>query len=236
MNKIINSLILAFSIIIAGYFISNTIYNSKVGVNTAEAKGLAEKNVIADVATLDFEIYAQSTSKSDLIKLFNKVEGDSNKVNKILKQQGLKDGEISNLVLKDYNNNFRDKNNKLIETNYSVYGAITITTKNIHLVEKIRSILSKLITKNIGITVKNPKYYFTKLNKIKPMMLKEATKNARIAADEFVKNVGATISGIKSARQGGFTILDEGSEYGDTAKINKIVRVVTTVSFYLENK
>ncbi len=35
-----------------------------------------------------------------------------------------------------------------------------------------------------------PAYYFTRLNKIKPAMLREATKNARIAANEFAENAG----------------------------------------------
>ena len=64
-------------------------------------------------------------------------------------------------------------------------------------------------------------------------MLKEATMNARIAANEFAENAGVKVGSIQSARQGGFIIRDAGQEYGDTAKIEKDVRVVTTITFYL---
>lgn len=66
-------------------------------------------------------------------------------------------------------------------------------------------------------------------------MLKEATKNARIAANEFAKNANAEVGGIRSARQGSFYIRDEGHNYGDTKKITKKVRVVTTITFYLKD-
>lgn len=78
-----------------------------------------------------------------------------------------------------------------------------------------------------------PAYHFTKLNDIKPAMLKEATTNARIAANEFATNAGVQVGGIVNARQGGFVIRDVGESYGDTAKIEKDVRVVTNITFYL---
>jgi hypothetical protein len=64
-------------------------------------------------------------------------------------------------------------------------------------------------------------------------MLKEATTNARIAANEFAENAGVKVGRIRSARQGSFYIRDAGEQYGDTAKIEKDVRVVTNITFYL---
>lgn len=64
-------------------------------------------------------------------------------------------------------------------------------------------------------------------------MLKAATKNARLAANEFATNTGVKVGGIRSARQGGFVIRDVGENYGDTKKIEKYVRVVTNVTFFL---
>ena len=66
-------------------------------------------------------------------------------------------------------------------------------------------------------------------------MIKQATQNAKIAAQEFANNVDATIGGIKTASQGRFSIKDIGEDYYDTRKINKKARVVTNVEYYLEN-
>jgi len=93
--------------------------------------------------------------------------------------------------------------------------------------------VNKLIAQGINISNEAPSYRFTRLNDIKPDMLREATKNARIAANEFAESAGVSVGGIRSARQGGFNIRDAGEEYGDTKKIEKDVRVVTTVMFYL---
>ena len=79
------------------------------------------------------------------------------------------------------------------------------------------------------------RYSFTKLNDIKPQMVAAATKDARAAAEQFAKDSGADVGGIKSATQGYFSIDardGEGGEGGSDTPYKK-VRVVTTVDFYL---
>ena len=72
---------------------------------------------------------------------------------------------------------------------------------------------------------------FTSLNKIKPQMIEQATKNAREAAEKFAKDSESKLGKIKSAQQGLFSIEDRDS---NTPYI-KEVRVVTTVDYYLDN-
>jgi hypothetical protein len=43
---------LAVGLALGGYFVGQTMYNAKVALNTAEAKGLAERRVKADRANL----------------------------------------------------------------------------------------------------------------------------------------------------------------------------------------
>ena len=64
-------------------------------------------------------------------------------------------------------------------------------------------------------------------------MLKEAARNAKIAANEFAENAGVEVGRIRSARQGAFFVKDVGAGGGDTKKLEKEVLVVTTVEFYL---
>jgi len=44
------------------------------------------------------------------------------------------------------------------------------------------------------------------------------------------------ISKVRSAIQRGFNVVDAGENYGDTDKIEKNVRVVTKVVFYLDDE
>ncbi|MEG1574284.1 MAG: SIMPL domain-containing protein, partial [Bacteroidales bacterium] len=74
-------------------------------------------------------------------------------------------------------------------------------------------------------------FLFTELNKIKPSMIEEATKNARSTAEKFAKDSDSELGKISSANQGQFSIEDRDN---NTPYI-KQVRVVTTVSYYLED-
>jgi len=56
---------------------------------------------------------------------------------------------------------------------------------------------------------------------------------AGIAASELAENAGVEVGGIRSARQGEIIIRDVGENYGDTAKLEKDVRVVTAIASYL---
>jgi hypothetical protein len=65
------------------------------------------------------------------------------------------------------------------------------------------------------------------LNQIKPAMIEEATKNARIAAEQFSRDSQTTLGKLKSAAQGWFQV-----ENRDAATPErKLVRVVVDVEY-----
>ena len=80
-----------------------------------------------------------------------------------------------------------------------------------------------------------PTYLFTKLNDIKPPMIAEATASARQAAEQFAKDSGSALGSIRQATQGYFSILprDQAPGIEEAQQRQKIVRVVTTVEYYL---
>ena len=234
-NAILAPLLLAIGIALAGYFISNTLYNSKIALNTADVKGLAERRVEADSAFWSIQYTVTGNQKADIANLYKESENDQSEIIALLTENGFSEDEIQPGIINYVNQEYRDKNQVLVEQKHSLIGQIEVQTKKVKQVAKVRAKLNKLIAKGLDIQNNAPAYYFTKLNDIKPAMLKEATKNARIAATTFAENVGASVGGIKSARQGSFSIRDAGEEYGDRNKIEKDIRVVTTVSFYIEN-
>jgi hypothetical protein len=151
----------------------------------------------------------------------------------LLTVQGFESSEIELGVVNLHHQEFRDKNQKLIENKRSLIGSVNVSTSKVDLVASARAEINKLIAKGIEIENHPPVYRYTQLNKIKPDMLKEATLNARNAATEFAQVAGVNVGKIQQARQGNFTIRDTGLNYGDTTKIMKDVRVVTTIVFYL---
>lgn len=224
---------LSIGVATGGYFISQTLYNAKVALNTAEAKGLAERRVEADRANWQLVFTVQGNKREDIASLYQKAEQQQKTIIDLLKESGFDQDEIETGVIDYSQQEFRDENQVLVDEKHLLIGSIGVETNKVKLVSKVRAGVNKLIAQGIDIQNQAPAYRFTKLNEIKPDMLREATKNARLAANEFAENAGVTVGGIRDARQGSFYIRDAGEEYGDTVKIEKDVRVVTTITFYL---
>ncbi len=232
-NNLIPALLVALGIATAGYFIGQTMYNSKVGINTAEVKGLAERRVEADRAYWLVQYTVSGNDKTAIPELYEMSESHQGQIIELLLASGFAESELSPGVI-DYNRReFRDEDQNLVEEKFLLIGSIEVDTRQVRLLSIARSKLNQLISRGIDISNNSPAYHFTALNDIKPDMLKEATKNARLAANEFADNAGVNVGGIRTARQGGFIIRDVGESYGDTKKIEKEVRVVTTITFYL---
>ena len=227
----ISALLLAIGIASAGLFISLTLRNSQV--NTAEVKGLAERKVIANKAYWNISYTVSGDSKAELPEMYARSETDYQRIVKLLKENGFDDGEIIPGIVDYRHQEHRNDDQELVEEKHYLVGHVGVRTGQVALVPKVRVQLNRLIAEGLDIGNNTPMYYFTGLNQIKPEMLKEATMNARIAANEFAANAGVQVGGIRSARQGGFVIRDEGEDYGDTAKIRKDVRVVTNITFFL---
>lgn len=217
----------------AGYFVGQTLYNSQVGINTADVKGLAERRVESDRAYWRIQYTVSGEDKNAIPALYEKSKEDQSKIVSVLLDSGFDAEEVSPGVV-DYDRlEFRDENQNLVDEKYVLTGSIEVETGKVRQVSEARAKLNELIAVGIDIRNNPPSYYFTSLNDIKPEMLKEATTNARLAANEFAANAGVSVGGIRSAVQGGFIIRDVGDNYSDTQKIEKDVRVVTTITFYL---
>jgi uncharacterized protein len=227
------SLALSLALATAGYFVGQTLYNAKVGINTAEVKGLAERRVQADRAFWKIEYTVTGTGAVNMAKLYKQSEVDQNRIVSLLLESSFDKSEISPGVIDFHKQEYRGENQKLVEVKYLLVGSIDVETSKVKLVSEVRSKMNKLIAQGLDIKNNPPAYHFTKLNEIKPEMVKEATTNARIAANEFASNAGVKVGGIRDAQQGGFIIRDVGEEFGDTTSVDKEVRLVTTITFYL---
>ncbi|MEM7143792.1 MAG: SIMPL domain-containing protein [Verrucomicrobiota bacterium] len=229
---IILSIFMALGLIIGGYFISQTLYLSKVAINTAESKGLAERRVKADRADWSVSYSVIGKTEEEVPTLYKKAEADQKIIADLLAKQGFTEDEISMGILEYGSKEYRDENQNLVDQQFYVSGSVAVSTDKVDLIEPARIAVSRLIAEGIIVRPGRPAYRFTRLNDIKPEMLKEATENARIAANEFADDAGVNVGGIRSALQGRFEIKDAAGS-SSTSKIDKEVRVITTIVFYL---
>jgi hypothetical protein len=230
---ILPSLLLAIGIAAAGFFVSKMHYNAKVAINTAEAKGLAERRVKADRANWRVSLSVTGKSRDEIANLYSEAEKNQQAIVDVLTKGGLKEEEIDIGVISYSMREYRDSAQTVVDEKHTLSSSVGVETTNIEIIKPLRAEVNKLLAEGINLTNNAPSYHFTKMNDIKPEMLKEATRNAQIAAGEFAESVGSKVGRIRSARQGAFTVVDVGSTHGDTRALQKDVRVVITVSFYL---
>jgi len=122
---------------------------------------------------------------------------------------------------------------------YTIVQNLTIQSKDIESTEnKANQIKMDLISKDLTSDITTD-YSFPELNSIKPQLIAESTKNARIAGEQFANDSQSKLGKIKTASQGRITIAgknysdEEAGEIPKEPYIQK-ARVVSTIVFFLE--
>ena len=235
-SNIITGALIAGGLALAGFFPGYYFYKTNFDMRTVKVKGLAEKDVKADLAV--WNICFQSADNVLPVAKSN-IENQEKTINEFLKNAGFSDNEIivQGLNMQDaYADSYRDRNS--IPARYTLNQTLTLRTNKVDLVNTTRPKIGDLVSKGVTFNAygNSTSYLFTELNSIKPAMLKEATQNARQAADEFARNSNSKVGKIKSANQGVFSILprEEIPDQSEREQITKKVRVVSTVEYYLD--
>ena len=230
----LKTVIIACSIVIAGFFIGNMHKTGKKYDRFVQVKGLSEREVNADLAVWPLNI---ALTGNDLKSLKSEIEKQNDEVYNFFISQGFDDTELTsgmvniNDALADiYNTGFQNR-----EYRYLAKSEFTVRTRDIKKLQKALTESLELMSKGILLGSKNAwrpiEYIFTGLNELKPSMIEEATKNAREVAEKFARDSNSQVGEIKIARQGLFTINDRDE---NTPEI-KIVRVVSTIDFQLKD-
>ena len=231
-NLRIESAILAVGLALLGVFVYNGINSLAKRDRFVSVRGLAEKEVKADRVIWPL---TYKTVGNDLGAVYRDISAANKKIAAFLTRNGIKASDIttgapqvSDLWTNEYNDN----------RNRERYNATSVTTVSSSDVDRVRALMTRtgeLLSEGIAIAPNDYssqiQFDFTSLNKIKPQMIEQATKNAREAAEKFAKDSESKLGKIKSAQQGLFSIDNRDS---NTPYI-KEVRVVTTVDYYLDN-
>ena len=231
--------ILSLGIALGGFFIGNGVYKS-MARRTVTVKGLAELDVVADTAVWNIKF---SRVGGDLARVQSDIDSDVEKIHKFLKENGFENDEIQNLRIqvRDKFAGYSDAERSDQETKdrYVIETGVMVRSNSVNLVDSVSRKMGELVRQ--GVTVaedyNGPIYVFNGLNDIKIKMIEMATKNATAAGEQFAKDANAKLGKIQSANQGVFSVSarDQIDAWSDNEKqaINKRVRVVTTITFYL---
>lgn len=236
-GKLISAVLISIGLSLGGFFPGYFYYRTKTNSNFVTVKGLAEKDVKANLGIWNIRYVV---TNNDLTKAQQEILRQKSIIIKFLTAQGFSSEEIIE---------GRVETNDIMASPYrstNDTGARFIVSQNIVIrstdVDKIDAALSKngdLVAQGIILDTQYTSpvaYLFTELNSVKPEMLEEATKNAAAAAAEFAKSSDSKVGRIKRASQGVFSILprEQRPDASESQSIDKTIRVVSTIEYWLE--
>ncbi len=221
--------ILSVGMVLGGYLLGDGLTRAKAADRSVTVRGLAERDVTADLATWTI---SYSASARNLAEAQAGVDHDTTEIKAFFKDLGFPQGALEPTAVNvssyvtDGIPQFTVRQRMSLRSN-DITRAQAAVRRQFELVRR-----GVMLEDGSGMS-----YTFTKLNAIKPEMVAEATKDARASAEQFAKDSGTSVGDIKSATQGYFSIDardgDSGGGWGASDSPFKKVRVVTTVDFYL---
>lgn len=228
----------------AAFLVSQSLNNMKLADRSVSVRGLAEREVRADLGVW---MLKTRIAGDDLVAAQSAMDANLAKIKAFLTEAGFKAEEVEVKGLRVVDKNAQEySSNDVKSFRYLVDANVVVRTPNVDAMVAATAKMGELLKAGVALVEENnctpgPSYSFTKLNDIKPDMLKVATKNAREAAQQFAENSGSKIGALKNASQGVFSItardnVEEGAEGGgcQPSDPNKKVRVVTGLQYYLD--
>jgi hypothetical protein len=224
------ALILAVGLVAGGYLLGDGIRRARMADRAVTVRGLAERNVTADLATWTIVISRQGT---ELAAARDGVEADARTVAAFFRRMGFRAEDLTDAGATV--NQFYDSNRG--QNSITVRRQMQLRTDDVMRARQAYARQFELIRDGVAIDEGSSMVYsFTRLNAVKPAMIAEATRDARRGAEQFAQDSGNAVRGIRSATQGYFSVTardgDDNEGSGRDSPFQK-VRVVTTIEFYL---
>lgn len=230
-RSLIAAALIALGLVGAGWFAAQGMTKLRTADRYVTVKGSAEKIVDADLVVWPL---SQTVGGNELGAVQTQLNANTATIRSFLTSAGFKEDEIvvSPPRLEDrWAYSYGD--NRPPER-YRYSNTVTLRTGRVKeaLVALRRS--GDIVAKGVMLNTEEgggPEFDYTKLNDIKPALIAEATGAARKSAEQFAKDSGAQLGGIRSANQG---IVSIDNRDAGSPQIKKI-RVVTTVEYFLRD-
>ena len=213
--------------------LGNAALDVKAHERSVQVKGLAEREVPADVVIWPLSYQLAS---NDLNELYESIAEKNGIVTRFLADNGLDLADVSAAAPTVVDRHAQSWGNTAeIEYRYVATATVTLYSNDVDTARQAMSNAIDLGKNGIALTGEQygsqVQFMFSGLNDIKPAMIEESTFNARAVAQKFAADSDSTLGKIKSAQQGQFSITDRDS----TTPHVKNVRVVSTVEYYLSD-
>lgn len=233
------AIVLAIGIAAAGWFVGDGFVKGRATDRFVTVKGVSERDVQADVALWPLRFVSTS---DDLREAQAAIKQSHQHVLAFLERHGIDPAaaEIRHLEVNDLlANPYRSGST---QSRYIITETLMVRTEDTGTIARASQAVGELVDAGVvlsstGGPASGPTFLFTRLNELKPVMIAEATAEARRAAEQFAKDSGSEIGDIRRASQGVFVILarDRAPGIMEESQPQKTVRVVSTVDYYLKD-
>jgi hypothetical protein len=233
-------LILAAGMALAGWFLGHGILRARTAERYVTVKGVAERPARAELALWPLRL---AVSDNDLARGHAKMAADVRQIRLFLARHGI---DTAGIALQDfavsdaYSQQYQTDR---VASRYVIRQTVMVRSTEPEKVRAAGQRIGELVDAGVVFSSGNeyggggPTYLFKSLGALKPAMIAEATAQARAAAEQFARDSKSGIAGIRRANQGLFEIRarDEAPGVREDGQIDKTVRVVTTVEYFLRD-
>jgi hypothetical protein len=228
-NLVAAGLLVAIGVAVGGYFVGHGLLEARSSDRYVTVRGLAEREVPANLVVWPI---TYAVTADDLATLQRRTEESATKIRAFLADDFTADeiGASQARVTDRQAQGVMDQTGRL--ERYVAESTVTVRSTRIDAVRAAMVRSGELVGQGVALVRSyeaTTEYFFTGLDEVKPEMIREATRDARRAAEQFAEDSGARVGGIRNAQQGYFSI-DDRDRFSPE---HKRIRVVTTVQFFL---
>lgn len=232
--------LLALGLTAAGFLVGRGFEEARLGDRFVTVKGVAEREVEADLAVWNVQFTAGG---NDLTAVQRTIASNVEMTLDFLEQYGVSRDLVSVEGLRVVDVEANPYQQGPTTNRFSVTQSMVVRSEEPGVVQAASQRINELVEAGVVLVsgqeygVGGPTYIFRGLNSIKPEMIADATARAREAAVEFARDSDSRLGGIRRANQGVFQILprDPVPGVGEQNRIEKTVRIVSTVEYYLRD-
>jgi len=231
--------IFALGLTTSGYALGDGFRRYKLAEQrSVTVRGVSERNVTADLATWSISF---SHEGSDLGSVQQSVDQQARVVRAFFERAGFRPGDVTDSDVSLSREQPTDREgNPVGPESLTVRRSIQLRSDQVMKARAAYAAQAELLRNGVELSGSSISYTFTGLNRLKPEMIAEATRNARRSADQFAKDSGARVGAIKTASQGYFSVgardgedCDNCGSSGGSSPYQK-VRVVTTIDYDID--
>jgi hypothetical protein len=233
--------LLALGLSLAGWFVGHGFARGRSADRYVTVKGVSEREVRANLALWPLRIVA---TDNDLGLAQARIAASVQQIRRFLARNRVDTAgvELQGYEVNDaYANQFRSSGE--VGNRYVIRQTVMVRSEQPDVVLAASQRVGELV--NAGVVLSSggdygsggPTFLFTQLNTLKPQMIAEATARARESAQQFARDSRSALGGIRTASQGMFEILprDQAPGVQEESQLVKIVRVVSTVEYFLRD-